>query len=92
MVQQRSPVRRGEDAEMVASLKRILVALRNEHCLIMEALDHAIRTIDSSVPASGGGGAGHLTSLVNKVQFAVGSEYSDPVLDGVLTVIGTVNG
>jgi hypothetical protein len=77
--------------DMVESLKRILVALRNEHCLIMETLDHAISAIDlpervgrrQSFPPV----HGPLESLVKKVQVAVSSENTDSILVGHIVPI-----
>lgn len=109
---------------MVGSLKRILVALRNEHRVIMEALDQAIEAIESPERArriddinrltasqptarptakpiaqsalnsqpiltpsnSENVSPGQWTLLVNKVQSAVGSDNSDSVLDGYISV------
>ena len=104
-----------EDMAMVGSLKRILVALRNEHQVIMETLDQAIEAIDSperarqidginndgnnrlpitqqqqqpiSTPSNSENlSPGQWTLLVNKVQSAVGSENSDSILDGYISV------
>lgn len=76
-----------DDMEMVDSLKRILVALRNEHKVIMETLDHAISAIGTPEPSkrrreSFPPERAPLESLVRKVQIAVSSENDDSILAG----------